>query len=71
MLISVKAGAKIQCTCDKCKREFFFGIPLMEFERLGEFAKNVVDTMNAEGWMVYMTAFPDLTPRWICKDCNK
>jgi hypothetical protein len=67
--MSVKAGAKIQCTCDKCKREFFFGVPLMEFEDLDEFTKNVVDTMNAEGWNVVYHSGNYY--HWICKDCNK
>jgi hypothetical protein len=65
MLISAKAGAKVNCICDTCKREFYFIIPLMEFERLEDFKQNAIDTMNAEGWAI----MDDRS--WICPECVK
>lgn len=52
MLIGIKAGVQIHCTCDRCKKEFIYMIPLLEIDSFVDFRSNVVDTMNAEGWAI-------------------
>lgn len=65
MLTEVKAGVRIFCVCDRCRREIIYAIPLIEIDTLDDFRQNVIDTMNAEGWFIrddYIC---------VCPECNK